>query len=233
MKDLRRGAHGDEVKALQRGIARTLRAWDLKWRAPSDDGSLGPATIRAALMASFVMGMSADARAQIRKGLFTAYAQEVLRHKRRRTPAMIARSLGRRPKIRRLRARHLHSGAELGFWDGRQVAGWMVGTRPGPTGQARNWLADIRATGHWAGHLYSGYRTPEESEAACYAICGAPFCSGLCAGRSSNHSQTGPPLWGAIDVVDPEGFQRGADQIGAPFKNTLPRDPNHRSYTGN
>lgn len=231
---LKRGARGADVKRLQAGVAKTLDDWKLDWRAPAIDGQLGPATIKAALLASYVMGMSADARSAIRQGGFNEYAQGILRHDRRRSAAMKARSLARRKHIRRLRYDHQAkpSGAELGMWDGRQVAGWMVGTRPGPDGKAVNWLLRIKQTGHWAGQINSGFRDPAYSESLCYAMCGAPSCPGRCAGRSSNHSQTGPPNWGAIDVVDPAGFAAGAAEVGAPFHNHLPIDPVHYSYTG-
>lgn len=117
-------------------------------------------------------------------------------------------------------------------WMGYRVAAWMRGDEVGPDGRQFDWLHRFKELG-WDGLLWSGWRSPEESEAACYNICGQPSCSGTCAGRSSNHSQTGPPNWGAIDVRDWVTFQSCNNAVGGPFKNNLPLDRPHRSYTGN
>jgi hypothetical protein len=119
--------------------------------------------------------------------------------------------------------------------DGRKfkVAAWMVGAAPGPDGTKTNWLLRSKNKG-WDGNLSSGYRSPAYSESLCRAMCGAPSCPGRCAGRSSNHSQTGPPNWGAIDVF-PQYVKFGQIQreIGSPLKNELgAQDPVHYSYTG-
>lgn len=113
-----------------------------------------------------------------------------------------------------------------------RVAAWMVGAAVGPTGTKVNWLAKVHATGHWAGELYSAYRSPIYSEGLCLHMCNATSCPGTCAGRASLHSQTRAPGWGALDVKDPEGFERGCTEVGAPFHNDLPNDPNHHSPSG-
>lgn len=131
------------------------------------------------------------------------------------------------------------SGADSGYdasthtsaWDGYRVAAWMRGDEPGPSGNKVDWLQKIKNEG-WNGELYSGWRSPEYSESLCYNICDAPSCPGLCAGRSSNHSQTGPPNWGAIDVQDWADFQACNNNVHGPFKNNLPYDRPHRSWTG-
>lgn len=113
-----------------------------------------------------------------------------------------------------------------------KVAAWMVGAAKGPDGRKVNWLLRSRNKG-WDGELSSGWRSPEYSESLCRAMCGAPSCPGRCAGRSSNHSQTGPPNWGAIDVKSYSTFGRIQREIGSPLKNELDyRDPVHFSYTG-
>lgn len=120
----------------------------------------------------------------------------------------------------------------LSTFDGKQVAAWMVGKARGPDGKIVNWLLRSRNAG-WTGTVVSGYRSPEYSESLCRAMCGAPTCSGRCAGRGSNHSQTGPPNWGAIDVSDYTNFGRIQSRIGSPLHNSLgSADPVHFSYTG-
>jgi hypothetical protein len=116
-------------------------------------------------------------------------------------------------------------------WDDRRVAAWMRGDEPGPDGRKIDWLNEIKNEG-WDGELYSGWRSPEYSESLCYRICGQASCSGTCAGRASNHSQTGPPNWGAVDVVNWADFQACNNNVGGPFKNNLPYDRPHRSVTG-
>ena len=95
-------------------------------------------------------------------------------------------------------------------------------------------LSACRRSGLWAGSLVSGYRTPEYSESLCYRICGAPSCSGTCAGRSSNHSKTSVAAGSAVDVSDPIGFRRALIHVGhSELHNALgARDPVHFSITG-
>lgn len=116
-------------------------------------------------------------------------------------------------------------------WRGFKVAAWMVGAAKGPDGKKVNWLQRSVNKG-WDGELSSGYRSPAYSESLCRAMCGAPSCPGRCAGRSSNHSQTGPPNWGAVDVKEYGLFGSIQKQIGSPLHNDLPADPVHYSYTG-
>lgn len=120
--------------------------------------------------------------------------------------------------------------SNVGTWDGRQVAGWMVGAAPGVNGTRTNWLAKIKAAG-WPGGIYSGYRSPAYSTQLCMDICGHPSCPGLCAGASSNHSGLTYP-GGAIDVADWEAFERANAAVGGPFHNYLPSDRPHRSVSG-
>lgn len=107
----------------------------------------------------------------------------------------------------------------VGTYDGKPVAKWII-----------PWLEKSRAAG-WAGHVTSGYRTPEYSESLCMEMCGAPSCPGTCAGRSSNHSGTTYPH-GAVDVTDETNFGRIQRQIGSPLRNALPSDRVHFSVSG-
>lgn len=106
--------------------------------------------------------------------------------------------------------------------NGRAIPNWMI-----------VWLDKSWAAG-WRGYVASGVRTPEYSEQLCYAMCGAPFCPGRCAGRSSNHNMVasqGYP-YGAIDVTDYYTFESVQFRIGSPLRNALPDDPVHFSVSG-
>jgi hypothetical protein len=221
------------VRELQQGLDYTFKHWAVDRRVRID-GIYGRQTKSSVMLATFILGFAERRRKMIRHAGLDERTQQIIRGSRHRTRFMRLRTRLRRRRIRKLRQQYNPSKppGSLGAWDGRKVAGWMVGLYPGPDGKRRNWLAAIKETGHWSGDLYSGFRDPAYSESLCYGICGAPSCPGLCAGRASNHSQTGAPNWGAIDVMNPDGFQRGANQVGAPFTNHLPYDPNHRSYTG-
>ncbi len=115
----------------------------------------------------------------------------------------------------------------MGF-DGKQVPGW-IGVI----------LNDARRSGVWDGYVISGYRSPSYSTSLCYAICGAPSCSGRCAGAASNHacppSGTGVPHEGAVDVSDPAGLQSYCRAHGLPLHGNgemLSLDHPHFSYSG-
>ena len=101
----------------------------------------------------------------------------------------------------------------------RPIANWII-----------PWLKKSWAAG-WRGIVYSGYRTPEYSESLCYDMCGAPSCSGTCAGRSSGHSQKDYP-GGCVDVSDYNTFESVQFKIGSPLRNALPNDAPHFSVSG-
>lgn len=112
--------------------------------------------------------------------------------------------------------------AGVGHFDGKPVANWLI-----------PYLKWARQHG-WSGRLESGYRTPAYSESLCFDMCGAPTCSGKCAGKGSHHSQTVKPK-GAIDVTNAAQF--GQVIARCPFSpkifNALPSDQVHFSATGN
>lgn len=94
------------------------------------------------------------------------------------------------------------------------------------------WLEKSWAAG-WRGQVNSGWRDPDLCERLCYQICGAPRCSGTCAGRTSNHTQSGPGE-GAVDVSDYYTFAAVQRRIGSPLHNSLgAQDPVHFSFAGN
>lgn len=106
--------------------------------------------------------------------------------------------------------------------DGKPVAAWIA-----------YYVLKARQEGLWDGYVVSGYRSPEYSESICYEMCGAPTCSGRCAGRFSEHSQNIKPR-GAVDVdlAHRDEFARAMVKLRAPLKNLLPADPNHFSNSG-
>jgi hypothetical protein len=89
----------------------------------------------------------------------------------------------------------------------------------------------IRKAGRWKGYIVSGYRTPAYSESLCYNMCGRPFCSGMCAGRSTNHARKGGRS-GAVDLTDYITFRYECQRLGSFLENHLPRDLVHFSDSG-
>lgn len=137
------------------------------------------------------------------------------------TKGMWTRGFARRKKQRAEAQKVKTMG--FGTFDGRTAPNWMI-----------PWLEKSRANG-WRGTVVSGVRTPAYSEQLCYAMCGAPFCSGRCAGRASNHNMEpyqGYPH-GALDVSDYYNFGAIQKRIGSPLKNALgAKDPVHFSVSG-
>jgi hypothetical protein len=232
-------AKGDRVEPLQTGIDAILGTRNFKWRKVPIDGVAGQATFGSAHMALWLIGASDQQLAKVRKGkTLTAHSFNLLTGAVERSAAMKKRDQERRPQAAKLRKGHRESnevtGSCWGTWRGFTVAAWMVGEAKGPDGKVVNWLQKSVEHG-WGGGLYSGGRTPEHSEELCLAMCGAPSCSGTCAGRSSNHSgcDGSYPGWGAIDVQEYEAFGRIQKEIGSPLQNRLPNDRPHYSVTGN
>lgn len=230
------GARGKRVDDLQKGIDRIVSNRDFKWRKVPIDGDAGHATFKSAHLALWLIGASDEQLQKVRKGrVITNRSYELLIGEVERSVAMKRRDKQRRDDAAKLRRQHHESNREdqdgLAMWRGFTVAAWMVGEATGPNGTRTNWLQKSVDRG-WSGGLYSGFRDPAYSESLCFQICGAPSCSGTCAGRSSNHSQKGPPNWGAIDVHEGERFGQIQRQMGSPLKNNLPNDRPHYSYTG-
>ena len=144
------------------------------------------------------------------------------RSPRNANPAKLARALARRRKQHKLASQTAATSAGVVMFEGKPVAAWL-----------KPYLDWARAHG-WQGKLNSGYRTPEYSEHLCYGMCGAPRCSGTCAGRTSHHSIRVKP-GGSIDVTDNIKF--GELMRQCPYSprlwNNLPDDRIHFSSTGN
>lgn len=235
------GASGKRIPDLQKGIDRIVGRREFDWRKVPIDGDAGTATFKTAHLALWLIGGSEDQLRKVRKGhVITDHAYRLLTERIARSEAMQKRDRQRRPEARELRQLHHQSAAVAANgtalyvspagvrW---RVAAWMVGAAVGPDGQKRDWLHELQRHG-WPGELYSAFREPAYSRGLCENMCGAPSCPGLCAGEASNHSQVGPPNWGAIDVKEYEKFARACAAINAPFRNNLPADRPHRSYTG-
>lgn len=90
----------------------------------------------------------------------------------------------------------------------------------------------IRKAGRWHGVVVSGYRTPEFSESLCFKMCGAPTCSGKCAGRGTRHATKGGRE-GAVDLSDFITFAAECRRLGSWLENNLPVDLVHFSDLGN
>lgn len=184
------------------------------------DGQMGHATRRRIRTVKYYLGYTGKSQKRVK---ITPRFIRRVRHPHNPlyfTPAMLARALHRRKKQRRLASiRPTHG---VATFDGRQVAAWL-----------KPYLEWARAHG-WRGTLTSGWRDPAYSERLCYAMCGAPSCSGRCAGRSSNHSGSVQPS-GAIDVSDYYNF--GNLMAKCPYSPRLfnalgARDPVHFSASG-
>lgn len=109
--------------------------------------------------------------------------------------------------------------------DGNPVANWIVPA-----------VKYARAHG-WGGRVTDGVRSNAAQVTACVHVCGnAGGCPGRCAPPGqSNHRGTVIPL-GAIDVTDPDGFERAlSGYLGVrPRRGAVKAtDPVHFSFTGN
>jgi hypothetical protein len=124
-------------------------------------------------------------------------------------------------RLRKRRRQGTLPAGDLVTFDGKPHAGWLV----------RETLIPARASGVWPGISYSGYRTPEYSEALCLAMCGAPTCPGRCAGRNTNHAKLVKP-GGATDVTYSTQLSQWEAAHNYPSRHTLPFDLPHHSLTG-
>jgi hypothetical protein len=195
------------------------------------DGERGHATNKQVNRVKWYLGYPADERDHTAgEELLWRMKHPNKRHKEWAPYRRIVTGMHRRSKQRRVATKNHRAMQALarqhdgfGSFDGKTVAAWMVPI-----------LQKSRSTG-WLGTVVSGVRTPDYSEHLCYAMCGRPFCSGRCAGRSSNHNMLasqGKPH-GALDVSDYARFGRIQHQIGSPLVNHLgARDPVHFSVSG-
>lgn len=235
--DIKKGSHGREVETFQRAIDHELKQQGFPWRKVKIDGHAGEHTFDAANMLAWLKGFSGTALVEIGKRQhITHRARLILEGKDERTTAMKHRAKAREDDAKKLREEHKHPkpepipGAQYRTWlDGHEVPIWIATV-----------LIDARNSGAWHGVVISGVRTPQHSEELCLAMCGAPSCSGRCAGRSSNHAMpptgTGKEFEGAVDVTGYAELraycERHAPQLRGGGQN-LPSDLPHFSHAGN
>lgn len=224
-----------EIQRLQKEVNKTLKSAELDWLHLVVDGDLGPTTFKLARLAGSWQGLSKEQLKDIGNRKISDHVYAILVHGKPRTKQMESRARDRRGNFRKMREEHRKPPEDadgVSTWRGFNVASWMVGERKGPDGRQVNWLQKSVDNG-WNGQLNSGWRSPAYSESLCMNMCGAPSCPGMCAGRASNHSQIGPPNWGAIDVQEYVKFGQIQKEIGSPMFNALgPADPVHFSPTG-
>lgn len=225
-RDLSKGDNGDDVFDIQSAIDLILDQHKFGWRKVIRDKNVGPATIKEAHFAGWLLGFSRKRLNHISKGLITKEDQKYLRREWKVTAGMAKRDKRRKKRVVELRQRHKESqkidpdGDGLDTFEGVTVDAAFI-----------SWLRKARKAG-WVGTVVSGYRTPAYSESLCYQMCGSPSCPGRCAGRSSRHAQKDGN--GAVDVSDYTNFGFIMKKLGAPFYNALgAADPVHFSRFGN
>lgn len=236
-KNINRDSGGPRVKKLQKEVKEILKNHGFKpWaKLIVVDGKPGPMTFRMSGRAASMIGLSNAQIKAITTGKITPHAEAFLTHEKPTTAEMKRRAKKRDAKWDHVRHDLLHPSFDkdgISEWRGVAVPSWLVGEAKGPDGRVVHWLDKLVEAG-WDGVINSGCRTPEHSEALCFGICGAPSCSGTCAGRSSNHVVEGPSDWGALDVNSPSKFNECCIRIGCPLKNALgSADPWHFSPDG-
>jgi hypothetical protein len=238
-------SRGPRVEKLQRGLDHELTHFKFAWRKIKIDGVPGNRTFDAANMVAWLKGFSPDELLKIGRGHISQRDFEILIGEHVRTEAMEKRAKERRPLAEKRRKKHHwlkehpHAPpAGAPTFDGQAVPAWFVGLAPSKTRSGKtvtkNWMQELRNNG-WTGELISGIRTSAHSVELCEAMCGAPSCSGTCAGVSSRHNCDGscPFPEGAGDFTSPETFNEASAKIDCPLINRLPNDPNHHSVAGN
>lgn len=235
--EIKRGDHGQHVEAFQKSLDHELKQHGFPWRKIKIDGQAGEQTFDAANMLAFIKGFSGSALLEIGKRQhLTLRAVQILGGHQERSKEMKHRSAAREDTLKQLREEHKHPspkpipGAQYRTeLDGHEVPIWIAEI-----------LIAARNAGAWHGTVISGVRSPAYSEELCLNMCGAPSCSGTCAGRSSNHamppSGSGRAYEGAVDVTDYSGLRRYCEQHAPQLRGggqNLPSDLPHFSHAGN
>lgn len=236
-KNINKDSGGPRVKKLQKGVKETLdnRGFDFWARAVIVDGKPGAMTFKMAGHAASMIGLSEAQVKAVRSGKITPHAEAFLTHAKPTTAEMKRTAKHRDDGWDKIRHNILHPPDDpdhINLFEGVSVAAWMVGKDAGPDGSHINWLQKIRDAG-WHGIVVSGARTAAHSEELCFQMCGAPTCSGTCAGRGSNHVVDAGYPDGAVDVSEYTRFGEIARKVGAPLINALgAADPVHFSPSG-
>lgn len=235
-KPITKDSGGPRVKKIQKEVKSKLKQRGFDWWSKGIviDGKPGPMTFKMAGHLASMEGLSDAQVKTIRSGRITPHAERILNGDVKRTPALKKREHERATGWKKFRHEHLHPPLDqdgIAEWKGMLVPAWTIGEAKGPDGKIVNWIELIEKHG-WHGVVVSGARTAAHSEELCFQICGAPSCSGTCAGRSSNHVIDSPSDWGALDVSEYTVFGRICREVGAPLQNDLPADPVHYSPSG-
>jgi hypothetical protein len=231
------------TRRVQRGINKLSRKRGLDLRKVIVDGTKGPATNKAIRDAKWLLGFP---RKACNKKITKEFIWQLEHPRRAKKPSnkwleaepgkakrkykwrkgRVRRGLKRRIKRRQWVASNqfrafLKPG--VGTFDGKPVAKVAIPQ-----------LRFARANG-WRGVLVSGWRDPNYSERLCYNMCGAPSCSGRCAGKSSNHVGNSPARY-SKDVSDYTKYGQLMARSDCPrprvFNALGARDPVHYSPNG-
>ncbi len=220
----------EEIKNMQQTLNAFTGEYLKGFNPLRVDGERGYLTNRRILTVKYYLGYSKYVKsAEHPNGRTAAWRPKTVRRMRHphslrySSPTMLATAYARRRRQRkRYEAEHNNVTTGVGTFDGRYCAAWLI-----------PYLKWARANG-WRGSLNSGWRSPAYSESLCYAMCGAPTCSGRCAGRYSNHAGSTKPA-GAVDVSDYYNFGRiiARCPYSPRIYNALgTRDPVHFSASG-
>lgn len=240
IEPITKSSGGPRVKKLQQGLDHELKHFKFAWRKIKIDGKPGRQTFDAANMVAWLKGFSVDELKKISGGHISQRDFLILVGDQPRTPEMKRRAEDRKHDAERLRKKHkwleehpdpkpAPAGGSWVMFDGHEVAKWIAEI-----------CQEARDSGDWNGTVFSGRRSPQYCRELCENMCGAPSCSGTCAGESSNHcgppSFEGKPYEGAVDVSDPQGLRSFCERHNKPLRGggaVLPRDLPHFSHNGN
>ena len=104
LRELKKGQHGDIVKALQRSINKRLTSRDLGGYTVKVDGKVGERTLRAARKAAWVLGALPQTYNGITKhDVIPVGVFRMIRNPGKRTPEQVRRGKRRLSKLRKMR----------------------------------------------------------------------------------------------------------------------------------
>ena len=140
-------ASGEDVKELQVSINATLRKFRIDLRVKTD-GEFGPATLRGARVASYLLGANGMNRKRARQGVITRSTQGLVRG-RKRTRFELSTALARKPRRAQIRKRYDKAGGQRAI----ALARKQIGVTENPAGS--NWGPKV---GEYI--TYTGYTFP-------------------------------------------------------------------------
>lgn len=161
-RQLDKGDKGPDATQVQHGINRKARAWKLEQFLVETDGQVGRHTLKAASHLLYAMGVSGEPLRRARNGELSQFAQRLLRSSRRRTAAMKALALVRKPRVQRWRRQGL---AERAY----QVAVSLIGVmEEGGNNTGKKVSEIIQSNGGVVGESWCG-----DFQAFCYRLAGS------------------------------------------------------------